>query len=175
VVSGSGNLPPPCVTLLPYMIFQTVRGALAVLKPQAISVSNAVNSFYDDRKSSAEAGTCLQYAIRLSRRWQVISMKHFGGKITGKCRSGNWQLSNAGWQKCRPVTSLGHQEGRRVFWEGPKIFKLCPIVSNYIQHVFPGGRTFFLGCFAPPGYGPAESRRKSGQRIWVRWSDMFGF
>jgi len=26
----------------------------------------------------------------------------------------------------RPVTSLGHQRRRRVFWEGPKFFKLCP-------------------------------------------------
>jgi len=25
-----------------------------------------------------------------------------------------------------PVTSLRHQEGRRVFREGPKFFKLCP-------------------------------------------------
>ena len=40
----------------------------------------------------------------------------------------------------RPVTSLGHQEERRVFWEGPKFFELCPIVSNHDQHIFPGGR-----------------------------------
>jgi len=44
----------------------------------------------------------------------------------------------------RPVTSLGHQEGRRVFWEGPKFFKLCP------THFPRGG---FAPC-APPGYGP---------------------
>jgi len=43
----------------------------------------------------------------------------------------------------RPVTSLGHQEGRRVFSEGPKVFKLCPIVSNYVQHIFPGGEKIF--------------------------------
>jgi len=50
----------------------------------------------------------------------------------------------------RPVTSLGHQEGRRVFSEGPKIFELCPIVSNYIQHIFPWGREkFSRGGFAP--------------------------
>jgi len=29
-----------------------------------------------------------------------------------------------------------HQEGRRVFWEGPKFFELYPIFSNYIQHIF---------------------------------------
>jgi len=28
--------------------------------------------------------------------------------------------------RTRPATSLGHQVGRRVFWEGPKFFKLCP-------------------------------------------------
>ena len=43
----------------------------------------------------------------------------------------------------RPVTTLGHQEGRRVFWEGPKVFELCPIVLNDVQHIFPGGRKFF--------------------------------
>jgi len=36
----------------------------------------------------------------------------------------------------RPVTSLGHQVGRRVFWKGPKFFKLCPILLNYVQHIF---------------------------------------
>jgi len=46
----------------------------------------------------------------------------------------------------RPVTSLGHQGWRRVFWwspnflKGPKFFKLCPIVFNCAQHIFPGGR-----------------------------------
>jgi len=50
----------------------------------------------------------------------------------------------------RPVTSLGHQEGRRVFREGPKFFELCPLFSNYIQHVFPGGTKNFLGGLRPP-------------------------
>ena len=43
----------------------------------------------------------------------------------------------------RPVTSLGHQEGRRVFWEGLNFFELCPIVANCIQHIFPEGRKIF--------------------------------
>ena len=30
----------------------------------------------------------------------------------------------------------------------PKFFELCPIVLNYVQHIFPGG--------ASPGYGPAD-------------------
>jgi len=32
----------------------------------------------------------------------------------------NWFQSNI--RERRPVTSLGHQVGRRVFWEGPKFF-----------------------------------------------------
>jgi len=36
---------------------------------------------------------------------------------------------------CRPVTSLGHPEGRKVFWEGTKFFQLCPIILNYVQHI----------------------------------------
>ena len=39
----------------------------------------------------------------------------------------------------RPVTSLGYQVGRSVFW-GPKFFKLCP------TH-FPGGAKSFAGGF----------------------------
>jgi len=43
-----------------------------------------------------------------------------------------------------PVTSLGHQEGQRVFWNGPKFFELFPIVLNYFQHIFPeGAKKFF--------------------------------
>ena len=58
----------------------------------------------------------------------------------------------------RPLTSLGHKVGRRVFWEGPNFwtmsnsFKLCP------TH-FPGGRKIFQGGFtpcAPSGYWPDD-------------------
>jgi len=49
----------------------------------------------------------------------------------------------------RLVTSLGHQEGRRVFREGPKFFELCPIVLNYVQHIFPGRANNFLFPCAP--------------------------
>jgi len=51
---------------------------------------------------------------------------------------------------CRPVTSLGHQEGRRVFWEGPKFFELCPIVSHYILSIFAGGGENFSRGTSPP-------------------------
>ena len=49
----------------------------------------------------------------------------------------------------RSVTSLGHQGWRRVFWEEPTFFKLCPIVFNYAQQIFPGGRNGLLRGFAP--------------------------
>ena len=41
--------------------------------------------------------------------------------------------------------SLDHQEGRRVFWEGPKFFELYPIFSNYTQQIFLGEAEIFLG------------------------------
>ena len=68
-----------------------------------------------------------------------------------------WCCEQARNQLGTPVTSLGHQDGRRVFREGPKFFELCPIVLNYVQHIFPRGAKNFLGGFAPlypPGYGP---------------------
>jgi len=71
----------------------------------------------------------------------------------------------------RPVTSLGHQGGRRVFWEGDKFFKLCPIVSKYVRHIFSrGGEIFSRGGFAPlrpPGYGP-------GCRPWIAYVTCIG-
>jgi len=39
----------------------------------------------------------------------------------------------------KPGTShwyLGRQE---VFWDGPKFFKLCPIVFNSVQNIYPVG------------------------------------
>ena len=51
----------------------------------------------------------------------------------------------------RPVTSLGHQDGRRVFREGQQFFELSPIFLNCVQHIFPGGaKNFLVGGFAPP-------------------------
>jgi len=44
---------------------------------------------------------------------------------------------------CQARNQLGTPGGRRVFWEWPKFFKLCPILSNYVQHIFPGGRKIF--------------------------------
>jgi len=64
----------------------------------------------------------------------------------------------------RPVTNLGHQVGRRVFWEEPKFFKVCRIVSNYAQHIFPREEKKIWGGIlphcTPPGYGPAYNQRR---------------
>jgi len=43
----------------------------------------------------------------------------------------------------RPVTSLGHQGGRRVFWEGLKFLKLCP------THFSRWSEKFCRGSFVP--------------------------
>jgi len=54
----------------------------------------------------------------------------------------------AGWINARPirtkqvVTSLGHQVGRRVFWEGPTFFKLS---NTFVQ----GGEKNFVGGLCP--------------------------
>jgi len=43
----------------------------------------------------------------------------------------------------RPVTSLEHKEGRRVFLEGPNFFKLCPISFILCPTQFSRGRWKF--------------------------------
>jgi len=55
----------------------------------------------------------------------------------------------------RPVTSLGHKEGRRVFQEGLKLFELCLIFLNYVQNHFQGGKKICREVSPPcatPGY-----------------------
>jgi len=52
------------------------------------------------------------------------------------------------WQHC-----LGDQVGRRVFWEGPKFFKLC-------QTDFSRGAKKLLGRFTPPITGLGQSRNR---------------
>ena len=68
-------------------------------------------------------------------------------------------FQNVPWKTGTPVTSLGHQEKRRVFWEGPNLL-------NYVQYFQTGSNTFFQGggnvskgSFAtlrPPGYGSED-------------------
>jgi len=47
------------------------------------------------------------------------------------------------------IKCLGGEE----FSEGPKLVKLCPIVLNYVQNIFPRGAKIFP---APPIYGHAS-------------------
>ena len=68
----------------------------------------------------------------------------------------------------RPVTSLGHQGGRRVFSEGPKFFTLCP------KH-FSRGAKIFLGELRPPaphGYGPASKKPQSSSALKLPANDI---
>ena len=72
----------------------------------------------------------------------------------------------------RPVTRLGHQGERRVFSEGCKFFKQCPVFLNYVQHIIPGGQKLYRGTLPPAArsYGPAWStvrllRSRVGQGI----------
>jgi len=56
-----------------------------------------------------------------------------------------------------PVTSLGHQVWRKVFWEGSKYFKRCPIIFNYAQHIYPAGAKRFAGEAPTPTPPPQLS------------------
>jgi len=78
----------------------------------------------------------------------------------------------------RPVTSLGYQVERRVFWEGSKFFKLCSIVFNYAQQIFPGGWKGLQGRLrtpSRPGYGPVSNSFRVGyvQHIFPRGPKIF--
>jgi len=53
----------------------------------------------------------------------------------------------------RPITSLGYQGGRRVFWEGPTFFKLCPTIS-------PRGVKNFVGDWLRACFTLAASSNK---------------
>ena len=48
-----------------------------------------------------------------------------------------------------PVTSLRHRGCEEFSKRGDKFFKLCPIVSKYVQHIVPGGAKIFLGEASP--------------------------
>ena len=64
----------------------------------------------------------------------------------------------------RPVNSLGHQEERKVFWEGPTFFELCPIFQTISNTFFQGGKNVSRGeklPLRPPGYGPGRQQHKS--------------
>ena len=54
-----------------------------------------------------------------------------------------------------PITSLVHQ-GSEEFLRGSNFFNLCPMVSHYVQHIFPEERKFSRGTSptCAPSYGP---------------------
>jgi len=39
--------------------------------------------------------------------------------------------------------------GAKIFLRRAQNFELCPIILNYVQHIFPGGAKIFQGGFAP--------------------------
>jgi len=46
----------------------------------------------------------------------------------------------------------------KSFLRGAQIFVLCPVVLNYVQHIFPRRLKNFLGgASLPPGYGPSAT------------------
>jgi len=73
----------------------------------------------------------------------------------------------------RHVTSLGHQGKRIVFCGGPKFFKICAVVSIYVQHVFQAGRKNFQE-FCPPvlprSYGPGGKPRSF--ELYTLWKEV---
>ena len=63
----------------------------------------------------------------------------------------------------RPVTSLWHQGGKKFSGRASTFFKLCPIILNYVQHIFPGGSKNLPGkkaSGAPLSYGPVSETLK---------------
>jgi len=61
----------------------------------------------------------------------------------------------------KACNQLRIQVEAKTFLRGAQIFKLRPIVVNYVQHVFPGGgRKNFHRVLPPsalPGYGPVDA------------------
>ena len=62
----------------------------------------------------------------------------------------------------------GHQGGRRVFWERRRFFKLYPIVSNDVQHIFPGEAKIFLGGASPPPWLRASAQGS----VFCKWAEI---
>ena len=50
----------------------------------------------------------------------------------------------------RPVTRLGHQGVQEFSESGPSLITICPILSNYVQCIFPMGRKIFYGELGTP-------------------------
>ena len=64
---------------------------------------------------------------------------------------------------------LGTPRGAKVFLGGDKNIEICPIVENFVQHVFPGEtKKFPRGLLSPcaPSNGPGFFIHNTNQ-VWV--------
>ena len=89
-----------------------------------------------------------------------FQLHHYCGEYLLKPEVPNWGIATPWCDIARTSQAyichqarnqLGTPGGPRSFWEGPKFFKLCPIILNYVQHIFPGGgKKFCRVDFARP-------------------------
>ena len=86
-------------------------------------------------------------------RLQPTASKYADWTKMNGVRRNRSHLKNLHSQARKQLGTLG---GAKNFLRGAQIFKLCPIVLNYLQHIFPEERIFFRGLF-PPSYGPDHS------------------
>ena len=103
--------------------------------------------------AKTQHATVRQYRERLCCAWQFATHRR---RITFALLN-SFGLRLEFVVATRPVSSLAHQVERKVFREGPKFAKICPIVLNYVQHIFPEGRKICGGRFAAPGYVPGSN------------------
>jgi len=64
----------------------------------------------------------------------------------------------------------------KSFLRGLKFFKVCPIVFNYAQQIFPRGAKMFAGEAVlpfPPGSGPVPNSLKYVQHIFTGGRNIF--
>jgi len=56
-------------------------------------------------------------------------------------------LKNSSFSQTRK--QLGTPGGAKNFREGPKVFELCPIILNNVEHIFPGRQKILYGGLRP--------------------------
>ena len=75
-------------------------------------------------------------------------------------------LSNFAVSRSQASDQLGTPDGAKSFLRWAKIFKLCPIVLNFVQHIFRREIEILqmrLLPLLPPGYGPGWNTRCDGK------------
>ena len=66
----------------------------------------------------------------------------------------NFQTMSNGFQLCPTDFSRGAKRfAGETLHPFPLVTGLCPIVSKYVQHIFPGGPKIFLTSYGP-GFAP---------------------